>query len=1093
MQSWLEWTGPGQAGLCRAGLWRSAHCQAGPWRTAHRRTALAALAAFTTLAWPPPAAAQDYDAAEVEEVLTTGSYIRGTPENAPNPVTLLTREELLDQGSPTIVEMVKGLGVSSGADGDSNQFQSRFLEGAANINLRGLGPGRTLVLMNGKRIAYSGVSVAQMGYQQFVNLNNIPVVALERVEVLRDGASSTYGSDAVGGVANFLTRDRFTGVELSFGHKLVQDSDGWTDLGLVWGADLGEASHLLLALGYNNRSELQLSARDYTLRSFAENPQGGWSGTGNPGRYSLVHEDDMMQRFTARFNDPDCSNFSGVTDPDNACRFQYVWYDNFVQDETRVQLYAEYDLTFAGGSALEISALVANVDVPNWKTSPSYPPASSAQLNRVPAFHPGLVRMVEDVNGMTDNAYATCPSDGTSSALGGVPVWATGGEARAACVLQMEATRGLQSWGLQVTGTGDSKVVRQRVHPDGGSLEGEEDANILFSGRYLAWGAAEPGLGTRSYDTMNLTFDYGFDLAGGAVEAAVRGSYGSQTAETLDADMLIQRFTLALRGYGGAGCIGRDDTADLAAALGDTPVRTLPSGSKAAGQGACMWYNPFSNALPRAGRGTALYASQDNPHHDADESAQLANRPDLLRWLWEDIRNEYTTTLLTLEAIFSGSFGADGQHGWAAGAQLRQDGYQASYHGFADRSAYPCNNEFVRDASQCPRDFGVYAYLASADPFDRSETVIAGFGEAVLDLGALQLQASARFESYSDAGASALSPKLSLRWDVGGGLSLRGSLGQSFKAPQLAQTTLRQSTVVSPVSQIGTFKAISTSTTPDGLEPEDATNLNLGLIYQAGGFFAALDYWTLEMNKPIVTESFSAVLDQVCTDHDDDATTNRQCDRANNRELAGRIHINGATLDTYSTAQELTSDSLNRIEVHLINGDSLTTGGLDLTLRYSFDSLANPMSVALEWSHLASYELAAALNGTGVAVAQDHVGQLNAEDSPVRPLPADKLRASWSMDINALRLRVDLNHIGSYEDERTGIFESNPNFKTIEAQTTLDFHASHRLNGDRTRVYLNLDNLLDQAPPAARLDMNYDTYTHGPLGATLKVGFVHNF
>lgn len=100
-------------------------------------------------------------AAEVtmEEVVVTGSFIKGTPEDSALPVDVLTREDLEDVGNPTILEMVRNLGVASGNLGETNQFQAGN-EGVSTVNLRGLGAARTLVLLNTKRhVATEAVGV----------------------------------------------------------------------------------------------------------------------------------------------------------------------------------------------------------------------------------------------------------------------------------------------------------------------------------------------------------------------------------------------------------------------------------------------------------------------------------------------------------------------------------------------------------------------------------------------------------------------------------------------------------------------------------------------------------------------------------------------------------------------------------------------------------------------------------------------------------------------------------------------------------------------------------------------------------------------
>ena len=109
------------------------------------------------LALGAPMAAAAQDETEVEAVVVTGSFIAGTPEDAALPVDVISSDELQKQGSPSTVELIKSLPVSNGVLGDENQFDARAQgsEGAATVNLRGLGASRTLVLFNGRRLANS--------------------------------------------------------------------------------------------------------------------------------------------------------------------------------------------------------------------------------------------------------------------------------------------------------------------------------------------------------------------------------------------------------------------------------------------------------------------------------------------------------------------------------------------------------------------------------------------------------------------------------------------------------------------------------------------------------------------------------------------------------------------------------------------------------------------------------------------------------------------------------------------------------------------------------------------------------------------------
>lgn len=231
---------------------------------------LAAIAAMTA----GQAAAQD---TEVEEVVVTGSFIAGTPEDAALPVSVIGSDELQKQGSPSTVDLLKSIPAVGGVVGESNQFGAGQTTGSGSVNLRGLGPERTLVLFNGRRMAISPGAIS-------VDTNLIPTAAVGRVEVLKDGAASTYGSDAVAGVVNFITRKNLSGFEVQGNYSLIDGSKGdyGTSVAYGWQGDNGD---VLLTAGYRHRSELSTQDRDFAVRSFTDNPQGGWSTFGNPGLY----------------------------------------------------------------------------------------------------------------------------------------------------------------------------------------------------------------------------------------------------------------------------------------------------------------------------------------------------------------------------------------------------------------------------------------------------------------------------------------------------------------------------------------------------------------------------------------------------------------------------------------------------------------------------------------------------------------------------------------------------------------------------------------------------------------------------------------
>ena len=147
---------------------------------------------------------------QLERVEITGSSIKRIEAETALPVTIVTREEIARSGVGSTEQLLQSLAAVSAAGGTSNSMGAgNSTYGVSTVSLRGLGEDRTLVLVNGRRLApFSG------GNGAAVNINAIPLAAIERVEVLKDGASGIYGSDAIAGVVNFILTQDFKGIEL---------------------------------------------------------------------------------------------------------------------------------------------------------------------------------------------------------------------------------------------------------------------------------------------------------------------------------------------------------------------------------------------------------------------------------------------------------------------------------------------------------------------------------------------------------------------------------------------------------------------------------------------------------------------------------------------------------------------------------------------------------------------------------------------------------------------------------------------------------------------------------------------------------------
>ena len=147
---------------------------------------------------------------QVEEIVVTGSLFRRTDTETPSPVTVLTSETLQRAGISTASDAIRSIS-ADGAGSIGTGFQSGFSAGGSAVSLRGLGVSSTLVLVDGLRSA--NFPINDDGHNAYVDLNSIPFSLIDSIEVLKDGASSSYGADAIGGVVNLKLKKQFVGVK----------------------------------------------------------------------------------------------------------------------------------------------------------------------------------------------------------------------------------------------------------------------------------------------------------------------------------------------------------------------------------------------------------------------------------------------------------------------------------------------------------------------------------------------------------------------------------------------------------------------------------------------------------------------------------------------------------------------------------------------------------------------------------------------------------------------------------------------------------------------------------------------------------------
>lgn len=427
---------------------------------------------------------------QVQEVVVTGSLIRGTPEDAALPVDVIGSEDLERQGSPTAVELIKALPSSQGVLGDSNQFDGRSQgqEGVGTINLRGLGAARTLVLFNGRRLALSANGA--------VDTNLLPMGAVGRIEVLKDGAAATYGSEAIGGVVNLIAPTTFEGLQVNGDWTFIDGSEGDWGGGVKWGWS-NDRADAFIAGNFSHRSRLQFTKRDFTSAPFAENPEGGWSSI------SLPTFIDVASGAAAVRFDSGCTPLGGTFTP-AGCQVQFALNDNLVEPEDRYSAYGQFNFQIDDDTKFHVDAMYAR-GVVTMSTSPGYAllagPSSTfspvAGRYFVPASNPGL----------RDYA-AKNPSQFPNGVAGAV----------------LAAYRPFAF-----------------------------DGNPLFDGR-------GPAQGKRDYEMWRVSGDVRGKLPFGDIGWTAALTYSQNSSYLSQSDTVISRFQLALNGLGGPGCDYRTGT-----------------------------------------------------------------------------------------------------------------------------------------------------------------------------------------------------------------------------------------------------------------------------------------------------------------------------------------------------------------------------------------------------------------------------------------------------------------------------------------------------------------------------------------------------
>lgn len=282
----------------------------------------------------PPKEASDKPASDVERIQVTGSHIKQLDLQGPSPLQVIGREEIMATGEISLADILRATTLN--AFGSRREQTGGTQSGSAYVNLKGLGSSRTLVLLNGRRLPRDTFTSA-------VDLNFIPAAAIQRIEVLRDGASATYGSDALAGVVNVITKKDFSGNTFSaYMSDPVEPGRDQQSFNFTTGSGTANSNQITV---------ISYQEKDRMFRRDREVLSSGSSSAASPGdvRAVSVENDGSGQQSVeaGRWLSPTCADVT-----DDCTRHEY-WRDSvYFPESKKLSIFNDYTYTLTDDVAL---------------------------------------------------------------------------------------------------------------------------------------------------------------------------------------------------------------------------------------------------------------------------------------------------------------------------------------------------------------------------------------------------------------------------------------------------------------------------------------------------------------------------------------------------------------------------------------------------------------------------------------------------------------------------------------------------------------------------------------------------------------------
>ena len=1091
-----------------------------------RGVALAVMAAAAGLSMPLMAQ-QD----EVEEVVVTGSYIRGSAINAPSPVTVIGRDSIEAQGASQIWDVIRNLEVNQGSDTNvqgANAGAGSQNTGTAGVNLRNLGGNSTLTLINGKRSVPAAVVTASG--QESVNLNSIPLVMTERVEVLTDGGSALYGADAVAGVVNIIMRTDFDGFELYADAQGIEAAGGTYEntISGIWGTNWNDGdTRLVLSGEYFERDPQAFEDSQYyeegrnisNSRVGAFNPtsplgttfnyayldmaltgqnkaERATIGEGFGGTQGFVYRDPNCEAGSGNFGSFYVDNrYSGFARQGGQCSENNMDNQFMTYGSERYSVAGSFEHTFSESAEFYSFFNHSDSEVTREWDGRSFSRTlhvfwSPSQLGSLAPF--------------VGNAPATPSANNpTLESNGGFGQGFYGGGV--ATGWPTERTSGLPT------------------------QQKESNVQAGLRGDFEGFG-------------RNLGFD-------------VSASWSESSIEQEVSTLIRDRTELAINGLGGPNCTpnGNSETNFMAipdfAPLGglfdlvfpnyvlntfDNNALALTSNNH--GRDGCEFFNPYLTALT---------------------DPNLANSPELVDWMSTRInRADKRNQLLVIDAIVNGDLGemAGGTAAFATGLQYRKRSAtgrapEINLPGISPIKSYMSGLPFPQSlfAPVTERYSEITNNLECANcifNFDDERSISSLFVELSLPFAEnVETQIALRYEDYEDIG-SALSPKAAISWRPVEELLLRASWSQSFRAPNIGvvnqafeangttiQDPLRNQRVragllpATNANAQGNFFYTKGRPNPD-LDPEYADTFNVGFQWTPSGSLDGLsvgaDVWRFEVEDRVLPQVPRSVIDPeiavfnslvgneenyvlnstVPLDSRDATGTYTSCSPSG---LTAQYGVDSAErLNCVVNPDLYFADQVQRLygsadaagvtlELPAVNAGTYEVQGIDVKAGYTWDNDYGTFGVGLNYTHVERF----VVDIPGLDLGLQATGEMDAaggdgEQNIVRPVPDNKgtLNFSWNRDNH--RVSIFNRHIGSIKVLSHDDFMRNPNTAEInkfyaesqtESYSTWDVQYNYtRAWGDSTSIFtVGVIDMTNEDVPLFRRDA-YHTSMFDPRG-----------